>query len=70
MALALTRREGEDIYLTIDPNISNEQMRELLREGIQLRVMAIHSNQVRLAFVATKGVHIMRSEIERRQLPR
>jgi sRNA-binding carbon storage regulator CsrA len=63
MALVLSRRVGEEIQLSIDPNISPEQMRELIREGITLRVGSIESNQVKISLRASQGVHIVRTEL-------
>lgn len=62
--LSLTRFEGEEIRLTIDPAVDTEALlRSLLRDGITVRVREVQRGRVRVCVEAPKQVGIYRSEL-------
>lgn len=63
--LTLTRREGEEIRLTIDPGVDTAKLLEqLLRDGITVHVGEITGKSVRLSIEAPLQVCILRDELE------
>ncbi len=62
--LALTRTEGQQIRLTIDPGVDTEKLlQHLLRDGITITIGAIDKRKVKVAIEAPKEVLILREEI-------
>lgn len=62
--LSLTRTEGEEIRLTIDPAVDTEALlRSLLRDGITVHVREVQSGRVRVCIEAPKQIGIYRSEL-------
>jgi sRNA-binding carbon storage regulator CsrA len=62
--LTVTRREGEQIRLTIDPGVDTEKLlRHLLRDGITITLGAISEHKVRVAIDAPMEVLILRDEL-------
>lgn len=62
--LSLTRCEGEEIRLTIDPAVDTESLlRNLLRDGITVHVREIQSGRVSVSIEAPKQIQILRSEL-------
>lgn len=62
--LTVTRREGEQIRLMIDPGIDTEQLlRHLLRDGITVHIGAMSRGQVRVSIEAPKEVLLLRNEL-------
>lgn len=62
--LTVTRREGEQIRLTIDPGVDTEKfLQHLLRDGITVHIGAIAGGKVRVAVEAPKEVLILRDEL-------
>lgn len=61
--LAITRKPGESIYLTISP----EHLRQLAEAGeltIKLHVGRIHRDHVRIAIDGDARVKVLRSELK------
>lgn len=63
--LTVTRREGEEIRLTIDPGIDTDKLlRELLRDGITLHLGSTERHgQIRIGIEAPRQIRIMREEL-------
>lgn len=62
--LALTRREGQHIRLTIDPGVDTEKLlQHLLRDGITITLGAIDKSKVTVAIDAPKEILILREEL-------
>lgn len=62
--LVLTRKEGEQLRLTIDPGVDTEKLlQHLLRDGITINVGEIGLRQVRIGIEAPAEVQVMRAEI-------
>lgn len=62
--LSLTRIEGEEICLTIDPAVdTGALLRNMLREGITVRVREVQSGRARVYIEAPKQMGIFRSEL-------
>lgn len=62
--LTLSRREGEQIRLTIDPGVDTEKLlQHLLRDGITIHIGEMHGGHVRVGVEAPKQVIVMREEI-------
>ncbi|TLX53816.1 hypothetical protein DN824_21620 [Stutzerimonas nosocomialis] len=62
--LTLTRREGEDIRLTIDPCVDTEKLlAELLRDGITIHIGEFDGRQVAVSIEAPKSINIVRDEL-------
>lgn len=62
--LALTRREGQHIRLTIDPGVDTEKLlKHLLRDGITITLGAIDRGKVTVAIDAPKEIMILRDEL-------
>lgn len=62
--LALTRREGQHIRLTIDPGVDTEKLlQHLLRDGITITLGAIERTKVTVAIDAPKEILVLREEL-------
>lgn len=62
--LALTRHEGEQIRITIDPGVDTEKLlRHLLRDGITIHVNHAQAHRVSLGIDAPPQMLILRSEL-------
>ncbi len=62
--LTVTRREGEQIRLTIDPGVDTEKLlQHLLRDGITISLGGIDKNKVTVAIEAPKQILILRDEL-------
>lgn len=62
--LSLTRRDGESIRLTIDPGVDADKLlKQLLRDGITIRVETRGQRAVRVDIEAPKQVGIYREEL-------
>lgn len=63
--LTLTRREGEQIRLTIDPGVDTEKLlQQLLRDGITIYLgAAVHCGEIRIGIEAPKQINIHRKEL-------
>jgi sRNA-binding carbon storage regulator CsrA len=63
--LVLSRKEGEEIRLSIQPDVDTEKLlNHLLTDGITIRVSDLTSNQVRIGIEAPREVLVLRSELE------
>lgn len=64
MALVLTRRKHESIYLKLDPDANaQELLLELATKGIEFHVIEIKKSAVITGIVAPEGVGIWRGEL-------
>lgn len=62
--LTVTRREGEQIRLTIDPGVDTEKLlQHLLRDGITISMGTIDGHKAKLAIDAPKEILILRDEL-------
>lgn len=62
--LTLSRREGEQIRLTIDPSVDVEALvQQLLRDGITIQIGEARGGQVRISIEAPKQVLVLREEL-------
>jgi hypothetical protein len=62
--LSLTRRDGENIRLTIDPGVDADKLlKHLLRDGITIRIDTRGQGAVRVGIEAPKQVGIYREEL-------
>ena len=62
--LILTRHEGDQIRLTIDPGVDTVKLLEhLLRDGITLHVAEIAGTRVRIGVEAPRSVLVLRDEL-------
>ena len=62
--LVLSRKEGEEIRLSIQPGVDTEKLlNQLLTDGITIRVSDLTSNQVRIGIEAPREVLVLRSEL-------
>jgi len=61
--LVLSRREGESIHLSIDPDADPAAVLEQLQAGIYIDVAQIKSGQVRLSIEAPDAVVVLRGEL-------
>lgn len=61
--LVLSRKEGETIHLSIDPDADLTSALEQLRSGIFIDVTQISGSQVRLGIEAPASVIVLRGEI-------
>lgn len=61
--LTLTRREREDIRLTIDLGVDTERLLAELRDGITIHIGEFDGRQVAVSIEAPKSMAIMRSEL-------
>lgn len=66
--LALTRREGQHIRLTVDPGVDTEKLlQHLLRDGITVTLGAIDKTKVTVAIEAPMEILILREELQNNQ---
>lgn len=64
MALLLTRRKHESIYLKLDPSANAQELLiELATKGIEIHVVEIKKSAVVTGIVAPAGVVIIRGEL-------
>ncbi|MDH0894675.1 MULTISPECIES: carbon storage regulator [unclassified Pseudomonas] len=62
--LSLSRRDGEQIRLTIDPGVDADKLlRQLVRDGITIHVSTQGQGAVRIGIEAPKQVAIYREEL-------
>lgn len=62
--LCLTRRDGENIRLTIDPSVDLAKLLHLLlRDGITIRIDTLGQGAVRVGIEAPKQIGIYREEL-------
>ena len=62
--LAVTRREGEKIRLSIDPGVDTERLlQQLLREGITVHIGEFSGRKVKVAIEAPREVTVLREEL-------
>ncbi len=68
--LTLTRREGDQIRLTIDPGVDTEKLlRHLLRDGITIYVGEIEGGRARISIEAPRELQVMREELRTADAP-
>lgn len=66
--LTLTRHEGDQIKLSIDPGVNTEALlKHLLRDGITIRVGEMSGGKVRIGVDAPREVLVLRDELADRQ---
>jgi sRNA-binding carbon storage regulator CsrA len=62
--LVLTRKENEQIRLTINPGVdTNQLLLHLLRDGITINVGEIQNKRIRIGIEAPNEVLVMRDEL-------
>ena len=62
--LVLTRREGEQIQLTIDPGADTDKLlRRLLIDGITIGINELSGGRARISIEAPPEVVILRTEL-------
>jgi sRNA-binding carbon storage regulator CsrA len=62
--LMLSRKEGEEIRLTIDPGVDTEKLlRRLLIDGITIGINELSGRQARISIEAPPEVVILRTEL-------
>lgn len=62
--LILTRRPDESLVLTIDPAADRQELlRQLEQDGLDIRLVAIRPQQVKIGIRAPDGVYIDRAEL-------
>ncbi|TRL95762.1 carbon storage regulator [Pseudomonas aeruginosa] len=62
--LCLTRRDGENIRLTVDPGVDVAKLvHQLLRDGITIRIDTLGQGAVRVGIEAPKQICIYREEL-------
>jgi carbon storage regulator CsrA len=67
--LTLTRHEGDQIKLSIDPGVDTEALlKHLLRDGITIHVGEIDGGKVRIGVDAPKEILVLREELLRGSL--
>jgi sRNA-binding carbon storage regulator CsrA len=65
--LVLTRHEGEQIKLSIDPGVDTEMLlKHLLHDGITIHVGEMGGGKVKIGVDAPKQILVLRDELERR----
>lgn len=68
--LTLTRREGEQIRLTIDPGLDTEKLlQHLQQDGITINVGEIGRTQVKISIEAPNDVLVLRGELVASDFP-
>jgi hypothetical protein len=66
--LTLTRHEGDQIKLSIDPGVDTEALlKHLLRDGITIHVGEIGSGRVKIGVDAPREILVLRDELADRQ---
>lgn len=63
MALVLTRRSGEELLLKLESDISESELRQLMTEGVQIRIARIEGQQAKITIHAPQAVSILRAEL-------
>lgn len=62
--LVLTRQEGEEIRITIDPGVDAEKLlQHLLRDGTTIHVTQAEAHRAKIAIEAPPEMLILRSEL-------
>lgn len=62
--LTLTRHEGDQIKLSIDPGVDTEALlKHLLRDGITIHVGEISGGKARFAIDAPREILVLRDEL-------
>jgi sRNA-binding carbon storage regulator CsrA len=62
--LVLTRHEGEQIKLSIDPGVDTEALlKHLLRDGITIHVGELHGGKVKIGVDAPREILVLRDEL-------
>lgn len=62
--LTLTRREGEQIRMTIDPGVDTQALlQHLLRDGITLHLGEVRGGNVRIGIDAPREILVLRDEL-------
>jgi len=65
--LVLTRREGEQITLRVQPGTdADDLLAQLLLDGITVTVTAVENGRARIGIDAPSDLQILRSELESR----
>ena len=65
--LVLTRREGEQITLRVQPGTdADDLLAQLLLDGITVTVTAVENGQAQIGIEAPSDLQILRSELESR----
>lgn len=62
MGLTLNRRVGEELLLTIDPDMDPAELAQLLRLGVRLRFTNVENGRVRVRIFAPRAVKVTRPE--------
>ncbi|USR38065.1 carbon storage regulator [Ectopseudomonas hydrolytica] len=65
MALTLTRRPGERLLLRLEPNVTPEELQELIGRGIMIELGEFNGDQVKINISAPQAVAIVRGELLR-----
>jgi sRNA-binding carbon storage regulator CsrA len=62
--LVLTRHEGDQIKLSIDPGVdTGALLKHLLRDGITIHVGELHGGKVKIGVDAPREVLVLRDEL-------
>ncbi|WP_312253945.1 carbon storage regulator [Stutzerimonas nitrititolerans] len=65
--LVLTRREGEQITLRVQPGTdADDLLAQLLLDGITVTVTAVENGRARIGIDAPSDLQVLRSELESR----
>lgn len=63
--LVLTRREGEQVTLRVQPGTDpDDLLAQLLLDGITLTIKGIESGRAQIAIEAPQDLQILRAELE------
>lgn len=63
--LVLTRREGEQVTLRVQPGTDpDDLLAQLLLDGITLTIKGIESGRAKIAIEAPEDLQILRAELE------
>jgi sRNA-binding carbon storage regulator CsrA len=65
--LVLSRKEGDSLHLSIDPEADPAKVLEQLRSGIYIDITQIEGSQVRLGIEAPDELIVLRGELLERQ---
>jgi sRNA-binding carbon storage regulator CsrA len=67
--LVLTRKENQQIRLTINPGVDTSQLlHHLLRDGITISVSELHGKQVRIGIEDPNEMLVLREELRLRPI--
>lgn len=58
MAFVLRGRAGDEVLLRIEQDISDAELRQLMTEGISIRIRDLHRSHAHLAISAPQAVSI------------